>query len=590
MTWPISNHESPDVDLSIPSVTAPHYLWAILSADGTNFREHNYESTRAALREAIDRFSTRTTGGQTPNAEISEQRLRTWKTAFEEMGLLTVDEDGTVQATRFGRAVVDGLNDVAASLEGANHKIARLGAMVANRVLLAKPDRSGNPASGVPAGADLRPLRAIWKAFRQLGNRLHWQDINRVLGHIHNEHELESAISRIAEFRKRFPTGYSSEEELKELGEEVLTNDPRHITPWFNRAGLGGVLIPSEAASDGFRTLTDENATILDSLLDEAVPEVPRDAWTYRAAYISYLMSPVEAAERPPLATADVSLVQEVLAAVRVHGARKIVALSGIPGTGKTRLARIVADQITDGDPSRSMEIQFHDSTSYEDFVEGFVPRADGQGFQLRPKTLRKINEKALEDPGREYVLLIEEFTRANAHSVLGELLTYIEHRSRKFTLSISQSETQIAPNLIVITTMNPRDRSALSLDDAVNRRVHRIPVPSSVASLKEMLRSSLSPEVLDRLVDWFDRHLDDLPFGHGVFAHAKDTDALADIFHGTVQPLLSDPLGRVHEAYEAAYESFPYRNIHSSEGEIRGDQGSRSSETVDPPSIDQSA
>lgn len=190
MSWPISNHESPDVDLSIPGVTAPHYLWAILSADGTNFRENNYVSTRAALRAAIARFSTRTTVGQTPNAEISEQRLRTWRTAFEEMGLLTVDQDGTVRATRFGRAVVDGLDDVSASLEGANHKIARLGAMVANRVLLAKSDRSGNPASGVPAESDLRPLRAIWKSFRQLDNKLHWQEINRVLGQIHYEHEL----------------------------------------------------------------------------------------------------------------------------------------------------------------------------------------------------------------------------------------------------------------------------------------------------------------------------------------------------------------------------------------------------------------
>lgn len=591
MSWPISNHESPDVDLSIPGVTAPHYLWAILSADGTNFRENNYESTRAALRAAIARFSTRTTGGQTPNAEISEQRLRTWKTAFEEMGLLTVDQDGTVRATRFGRAVVDGLDDVSASLEGANHKIARLGAMVANRVLLAKPDRSGNPASGVPAESDLRPLRAIWKSFRQLDNKLHWQDINRVLGQIHYEHELEAAISRIVEFRKSFPSGYASDAELNNLGSNALTSDPRHITPWFNRAGLGGVLIPSEAASDGFRTVTNENAAILDTLLDEAVPEVPTEAWTDRSRYISYLMSPVEAAERPALAKGDMDVANDVLAAVRVHGSRKIVALSGIPGTGKTRLARIVADQITEGDPSRSMEIQFHDSTSYEDFVEGFVPRTDGQGFQLRPKTLRKINEKALEDPGREYVLLIEEFTRANAHSVLGELLTYIEHRGRKFTLSISQAETQIAPNLIVIATMNPRDRSALSLDDAVNRRVHRINVPSSVVSLKEMLSSSLSPEVLDQLVEWFDRHLDDLPFGHGVFAHADDTGALADIFSGTVLPLLSDPLGRVHEAYVAAHDSFPFPHGQSTSSQVVIDeeQGSRSSKTDDAISDEQS-
>lgn len=592
MSWPISNHESPDVDLSIPSVTAPHYLWAILSADGTSFREKNYESTRAALRVAIERFTTRTTGGQTPNAEISEQRLRTWKTAFEEMGLLTVDDDGLVRATRFGRAVVDGLDDVAASLEGANHKIARLGAMVANRVLLAKPDRSGNPASSVPAGADLRPIRAIWKAFRQLDNRLHWQDINRILGHIHFEQELDGAISRIAEFRKSSPNGYATEEGLKRLSEQILTSDPRHITPWFNRAGLGGVLVPSEAASDGFRALTDENAAILDTLLDEAVPEVPSDAWTNRSSYISYLMSPVEAAERPSLARADKDVVNKVMTAVRVHGSRKIVALSGIPGTGKTRLARIVADQITDGDPSRSMEIQFHDSTSYEDFVEGFVPRADGQGFQLRPKTLRKINEKALDDPGRDYVLLIEEFTRANAHSVLGELLTYIEHRGRKFTLSISQSETQIAPNLIVIATMNPRDRSALSLDDAVNRRVHRISVPSSVLSLKEMLRTNLPPEVLDKLVDWFDQHLEDLPFGHGVFAHAKEVSDLADIYNGTVLPLLSDPLGRVHDAYVAAHEAFPFRQTHSATSDDANDidRSSRSPRAEETPGDEQTA
>ncbi|MCB1468590.1 MAG: hypothetical protein KDK08_15935, partial [Rhizobiaceae bacterium] len=125
---------------------------------------------------------------------------------------------------------------------------------------------------------------------------------------------------------------------------------------------------------------------------------------------------------------------------------------------------------------------------------------------------------------------------------------------------------------------------------DAVNRRVHRIPVPSSVASLKEMLRNNLPPEVLDRMVEWFDRHLEDLPFGHGVFAHAKDTSALADIFNGTVRPLLSDPLGRVHEAYEAAYESFPYRHAQSSEETIGGDQDAKLSETEGLPSIDRSA
>ena len=171
-------------------MTAPHYLWAILSSSGASFRDGNYQKTRENLRAAVTNFSSRATGGQTPNPEISEQRLRTWKAAFEEMGLLTVDGDGIVRETRFGRAVVDGVQSVGKTLEGANHKIAELGALVANRVLLAKPDKDGRPPSGVPADADLLPLRAIWKAFRKLGDKLHWQDINRVLGHIHYERDL----------------------------------------------------------------------------------------------------------------------------------------------------------------------------------------------------------------------------------------------------------------------------------------------------------------------------------------------------------------------------------------------------------------
>ena len=395
MPWPISNHESPDVDLLIPSVTAPHYLWAILSSDGASFRDGNYEKTREYLRAAAINFSGRTTGGQTPNPEVSEQRLRTWKSAFEEMGLLTVDDDGIVRATRFGRAVVEGVQSVEKTLEGANHKIAELGALVANRVLLAKPDRDGRPPSGVPADADLHPLRAIWRAFRKLGDKLHWQDINRVLGHIHYERDLETGISQIARFRSAHANGYADASLLNSLGSTKLTDDPRHITPWFNRAGLGGMVIPSEADAEGFRHLPPASATILDSLLGETVAPVPAAARTDRAAYITYLMSPVEAAQRPPVGTSDEAIINAALKAVTRFGQSKFIVLAGIPGTGKTRLAKLVADQLTDGDSMRRKDIQFHESTTYEDFIEGFVPRPDGQGFERRDKTLRIINQRA---------------------------------------------------------------------------------------------------------------------------------------------------------------------------------------------------
>ena len=335
MSWPISNHESPDVDLTIPRATAPHYLWAMLSADGENFREGNYETVREYLRRAVSDFADRSTGGQTPRAEVADSRLRTWKTAFEDMGLLTVDENGHIRATRFGRAVVDGLEASADSVQRANRRIAELGAHVANRVLLAKPDRDGRPPVGMPADSDLLPLRAIWRAFRRLGDRLHWQDINRVLGHVHYERDVDAAIDQIARFRAAHPTGYADPALCMVLGPHELTNDPRHITPWFNRAGLGGMLIPSNPDNEGFRSLPRSSATVVDGLLGNAVPAPPPEARTNRDAYITYLMAPVEIASRPKVSRRDAALVDRVIAAVREFGKSSIYCARGIAWNGQ---------------------------------------------------------------------------------------------------------------------------------------------------------------------------------------------------------------------------------------------------------------
>lgn len=567
MPWPISNHESPDVDLTIPEVTAPHYLYALLKTDGQAFRENNYAVARHHLEDAIERFTNRSTGGQRPSASISEQRLRTWKSAFEEMGLLTVDADGSVRATRFGNAVIAGLKKVENSLSSSNARIASLGAQVANRVLLAKPDNNGRPAAGVPERADLRPLRAIWRAFRRCGDRLHWQDINRVLGHIHSENEVDEAIDRITTFRQTYPDAYPSDaESLNALGPTTLSDDPRHITPWINRAGLGGMLIPSDADQNEFRHLSEDAIEVIDGLLLADSPEPPESAFTDRGAYIAYLMEPVVAAEQPALTPSDVTLIEQVQEASSVFGRRQIIALSGIPGTGKSRLARLAADAITGGDPYRVLDIQFHETTSYEDFIEGFVPKPDGQGFTLRSKSFLTINERALRSPETPHVLIIEEFTRANVHAVIGELMTFIEHRKRPFTLSISQKETAVAENLIIIATMNPRDRSALTLDDAIRRRLHQLEIPSSPQALADMLAGKLDQPLLDQLSAWFTRFITILPFGHGVFAEASSRASLQSIWRGTVSGFLRDSLGQVMEEFAEAHSSFPFGEEAASE------------------------
>lgn len=550
MPWPTSNHESPDVDLSIPTVIAPHYLWSILRADDQPFRAENYAAVRKNIAAAVGLFGQGQTAGQKPSADVSEQRLRTWKKAFEDMGILTVRED-RVRATRFGRSIVDGWSRVDEALRGANSRIALLGSEVANRIRLLTP---GRVPDGLPEDTDLLPIRAIWRAFRSLDDRLHWQDINRVLGNVHYEADLPAAIAQIQAFREKYDGVYAPGT-LDELGGTPLTDDPRHITPWLNRASIGGLLFSSEADAAGYRTLNSQGRQIIDDLLAQTPPVLPAGA--NGDDYLKYLMEPVERQEAS-VPDEDRPLVDQIIDAATLFGQAKFIVLSGLPGTGKTRLARLVADRLVDADESRLKEVQFHESVSYEDFVEGFVPRKDGSGFELRPKVLRNINERALSDPNQLHVLIIEEFTRANAHAVLGELLTYIEHRGRTFQWSASQEPTAIAANLVVIATMNPRDKSALQLDAAVKRRMHVIDVDPSAEAVELML-ASLDTADRERVVDWFRANAGALPFGHGLFANIGDVSSLTKVWRGTIAPLLSDSTGSISPAYREAHDSFPF-------------------------------
>lgn len=88
--------------------------------------------------------------------------------------------------------------------------------------------------------------------------------------------------------------------------------------------------------------------------------------------------------------------------------------LQGAPGTGKTYAARRLAyDWLGEADDSRIEFVQFHQNTSYDDFVYGYRP--DGNGFSLRSGTFARLCNKASKDPGRRYVFIIDEINRATS-------------------------------------------------------------------------------------------------------------------------------------------------------------------------------
>lgn len=267
--------------------------------------------------------------------------------------------------------------------------------------------------------------------------------------------------------------------------------------------------------------------------------------------------------------TATEGKVTEVIEACSRHGSTSIIALAGVPGTGKSYVASIAAQRFAN-EPLLVREIQFHQSFSYEEFIEG-LRIDDASGVSVMPGVFLEWNQRALEDPDNNYVLLVEELTRANLSAVLGELMTYLEHRERPFLTVYSRKPVQVAKNLAIIATYNPTDRSAIELDTALIRRLRIIRCPPDVGQLEEMLQGSgIAPHVTEKLKNLFEvckaqfpdqyEHL--MPFGHGIFAGlTQEQPDLHRLWVERIVHLLRRPLIDPHMFTDIIEENYPWRD-----------------------------
>lgn len=152
---------------------------------------------------------------------------------------------------------------------------------------------------------------------------------------------------------------------------------------------------------------------------------------------------------------------------------KKNLILQGAPGVGKTFAAQRLAYAIMGvKDESRVKVIQFHQNYSYEDFVIGYKPNAEG-GFSLVNGIFYEFCQQARVHREMPYFLIIDEINRGNLSKIFGELLQLIEadYRDQPLQLAYNKQRFSVPSNLYIIGMMNTADRSLAMIDYALRRR-----------------------------------------------------------------------------------------------------------------------
>ena len=248
--------------------------------------------------------------------------------------------------------------------------------------------------------------------------------------------------------------------------------------------------------------------------------------------------------------------------------------LYGPPGTGKTWNAVNHALAILDGvevhakiereqlgdlrfDPRKGAGqiamVTFHQNFAYEDFIEGIRPTLSGNtiAYELRDGIFKRIANAAAKQPGRHFVLIIDEINRGNIAKIFGELITLIEDSRRigrddqtSVTLPYSGESFAVPDNLYLIGTMNTADRSIQLLDAALRRRftfLEMMPNPQHDGVARDIDGvdcTRMLAAMNERISSLLDR---EHQIGHTYLLGVETMDQLADTFQNRIFPLLQE-------------------------------------------------
>ncbi len=199
-------------------------------------------------------------------------------------------------------------------------------------------------------------------------------------------------------------------------------------------------------------------------------------------------------------------------------------------------------------DAGQIVFVTFHQSMSYEDFIEGIKPKTkDGKiTYEVKNGIFKELCAKAKKDKLKNYVMIIDEINRGNVANIFGELISLIEDDKRlgareelRAELPYSHTIFSVPKNVYIIGTMNTADRSVEALDSALRRRF----------TFKEMMpKSELVPEenYVRNIFEIINQRIEVLKdrehqIGHSYFMGVKNNEDLKAVFYDKIIPLLQE-------------------------------------------------
>ncbi len=200
--------------------------------------------------------------------------------------------------------------------------------------------------------------------------------------------------------------------------------------------------------------------------------------------------------------------------------------------------------------------VTFHQSYSYEEFVEGIRPVFADEGtdedaeYALRDGLFKRMCAQAREHPDKKYALLIDEINRGNISKIFGELISLVESSKREgaedamsVSLPYSGEDFSVPGNLYLMGTMNTADRSLAFMDTALRRRFSFVRVVPDPSVLEGVIIEGIN---LERLLTVLNERIEVLydkehTIGHAYFLGVRSVDDLADVFLKKIIPLLEE-------------------------------------------------